>query len=358
MIPCRRSSLRSGSHDNERRTCEIPRGADARSVAQTRCGPSSPRIVAAPAAKLPFPERIPNGVTRPAFSFFKHFFGVRHSVNWHYNANDSKPKKGDSNYTFVPPQAEDEMRPSWAFSLSLVAPALLVMLFGCGGGSSSTVVNPPPGGPPALALSAFVSDGVTDRDGSSQRRHRTPVCPRAGRTNPHHPEWRSRRRAVPRHHFQGRIGRREGTARARISPQLQLESPLLRLLHAASEPAASVGVLRVRGLQFESAPSRRFQRTHPVGGHPAFRQPQWRPARFRARRVPLHRPGRRWRRGRSAGQRTEPADAARQDPTDRRGRRLRSGEAIRDPGGQSFYSAQRLARDLGLRSTQSLALFF
>jgi len=101
MIPCRRSSLRSGSHDNERRTCEIPRGADARSVAQTRCGPSSPRIVAAPAAKLPFPERIPNGVTTPAFSFFKHFFGVRHSVNWHYNANDSKPKKGDSNYLYV-----------------------------------------------------------------------------------------------------------------------------------------------------------------------------------------------------------------------------------------------------------------
>src|SRR6184192_4175801 len=43
------------------------------------------------------------------------------------------------------------------FSLRLVAPALLVMLFGCGGGSSSTAVNPPPGGPPALALSAFVS---------------------------------------------------------------------------------------------------------------------------------------------------------------------------------------------------------
>src|SRR6266571_261334 len=51
----------------------------------------------------------------------------------------------------------DEMRPSLVFSLRLVAPALLVMLFGCGGGSSSTAVNPPPGGPPALALSAFVS---------------------------------------------------------------------------------------------------------------------------------------------------------------------------------------------------------
>src|SRR5881409_825721 len=51
----------------------------------------------------------------------------------------------------------DEMRPSLVFSLRLVAPALLVMLFGCGGGSSSTAVNPPPGGPPALGLSAFVS---------------------------------------------------------------------------------------------------------------------------------------------------------------------------------------------------------
>jgi len=49
------------------------------------------------------------------------------------------------------------MRPSLVFSLRLVAPALLVMLFGCGGGSSSTAVNPPPGGPPALGLSAFVS---------------------------------------------------------------------------------------------------------------------------------------------------------------------------------------------------------
>src|SRR5205807_9137558 len=50
----------------------------------------------------------------------------------------------------------DEMRPSLVFSLRLVAPALLVMLFGCGGGSSSTAVNPLPGGPPALGLSAFV----------------------------------------------------------------------------------------------------------------------------------------------------------------------------------------------------------
>src|SRR5205814_8541598 len=51
----------------------------------------------------------------------------------------------------------DEMRPSLVFSLRLVAPTLLVMLFGCAGGSSSTAVNPPPGGPPALGLSAFVS---------------------------------------------------------------------------------------------------------------------------------------------------------------------------------------------------------
>src|SRR5437870_13549764 len=68
------------------------------------------------------------------------------------------PRKGNSDNTLMPPQAEDEMRPSLVFSLRLVAPALLVMLFGCGGGSSSTAVNPPPGGPPALALSAFVSD--------------------------------------------------------------------------------------------------------------------------------------------------------------------------------------------------------
>jgi len=59
----------------------------------------------------------------------------------------------------MPQQADDEMRPSlsWSVSLCLVAPALLVTLFGCGGGSSSTTSNPPPGGPPALALLAFVS---------------------------------------------------------------------------------------------------------------------------------------------------------------------------------------------------------
>src|SRR5712691_10163842 len=68
-----------------------------------------------------------------------------------------KPRKGDSDYTLMPPQAEDHMRPSLACSLRLLAPALLVMLSGCGGGSSSTAVNPPPGGPPALALSALVS---------------------------------------------------------------------------------------------------------------------------------------------------------------------------------------------------------
>src|SRR5437870_2794499 len=57
--------------------------------------------------------------------------------------------------SFMQPRAEDEMRPSLVFSLRLVAPALLVMLSGCGGGSSSSAVNPPPGGAHALVLSAF-----------------------------------------------------------------------------------------------------------------------------------------------------------------------------------------------------------
>src|SRR5437762_3751167 len=49
------------------------------------------------------------------------------------------------------------MRPPLVFSARLVAPALLVILLGCGGGSYSTANSPPPEGPPALALSAFVS---------------------------------------------------------------------------------------------------------------------------------------------------------------------------------------------------------
>ena len=50
LIPAVRSSLRSVPRDNELRTSEIPCGADARSVAQTRCVPNSSGIVAAPAA--------------------------------------------------------------------------------------------------------------------------------------------------------------------------------------------------------------------------------------------------------------------------------------------------------------------
>ncbi len=87
--------------------------------------------------------------------------GVRHSANWHYNTNESKPKKRQFRQ-YVDAAAGRRRAATFigvlVFSLSLVAPALLVMLFGCGGGSSSTVVNPPPGGPPVLALSAFVSD--------------------------------------------------------------------------------------------------------------------------------------------------------------------------------------------------------
>jgi glucose/arabinose dehydrogenase len=46
------------------------------------------------------------------------------------------------------------------YSERIVAPVLLVLLFGCGGSSSSTPINPP-GGLPSLSLSAIVSGLVT-----------------------------------------------------------------------------------------------------------------------------------------------------------------------------------------------------
>src|SRR6266550_2163797 len=255
----------------------------------------------------------------------------------------------------------DEMRPSLVFSLRLVAPALLVMLFGCGGGSSSTAVNPPPGGPPALALSAFVSGLASPvgmevpNDGSG----RLFVLEQGGRIRiiqngalvaapflditskvesggekgllglAFHPSFSSNRRFFL--YYTRRLS-------------LQLQSVFSEYAASSSNPdqadASSEHVLLVVNQPFDNH----------NGGQLAFG-----PDGFL---YTLHRPGRRRQRGRSARQRTEPADAARQDPADRRGRRLRSGEAIRDPSGQSFHSARRLARDLGLRSAQSLALFF
>ena len=54
--------------------------------------------------------------------------------------------------------------------------------------------------------------------------------------------------------------------------------------------------------------------------HRTLRQPQRRDDRLRSRRLPVHRDGRRRRRGRPAPQRPDPALAARQDPADRRER--------------------------------------
>src|SRR5437016_14395460 len=148
----------------------------------------------------------------------------------------------------MPPQAEDEMRPSLVFFLSLVAPALLVMLFGCGGGSSSTVVNPPPGGPPALALSAFVSDlaSPTGMEVPNAGTGRLFVLEQGGRIRI---IQNGALVAAPFLDITSKVesGAEKGLLGIAFHPRFSSKSPLLRLLHAASEPAASVGVLRVRG---------------------------------------------------------------------------------------------------------------
>jgi hypothetical protein len=126
------------------------------------------------------------------------------------------------------------MRPSFAFSRCLMVPAL-AMLCGCGGDSSSTGVNPPPGGPPALAVSALVS-GLASPTGME--------VPNDGT---------------------GRLFILEQGGRIRIIQNGALvATPFLDITSKvesggeAPEPAAPVGVLRVRGVQFESEPSRCF----------------------------------------------------------------------------------------------------
>ncbi len=154
--------------------------------------------------------------------------GVRHSGNWHYNTNESKPKKRQFRQ-YVDAAAGRRRDATFigvlVFSLSLVAPALLVMLFGCGGGSSSTVVNPPPGGPPALALSAFVSDlaSPTGMEVPNDGTGRLFVLEQGGRI---------------------RIIQNGALVAAPfLDITSKVESGGESLLHAAPEPAAPVGVL-------------------------------------------------------------------------------------------------------------------
>src|ERR1019366_928640 len=66
--PNRKSSSRNDLHGSGRRIFEIPCGADARSVGQTRCGRSSCRILAAPVRCFQTPF---SGTFNPRISFLK-----------------------------------------------------------------------------------------------------------------------------------------------------------------------------------------------------------------------------------------------------------------------------------------------
>src|SRR5712691_6147451 len=167
--------------------------------------------------------------------------------------------------------AEDEMRPSLVFSLRLVAPALLVMLFGCGGGSSSTAVNPPPGGPPALALSAFVSGLASPvgmevpNDGSG----RLFVLEQGGRMRI---IQNGALVATPFLDITSKVesGGEKGLLGLAFHPSFSSNRRFFVYYTRRLSLQLQSVVLRVRGLQFESEPSRCFQRTHPVSGEPAF----------------------------------------------------------------------------------------
>jgi glucose/arabinose dehydrogenase len=257
----------------------------------------------------------------------------------------------------VPPQAEDEMRPSLAFFLCLVAPALLVMLFGCGGGSSSTAINPPPGGPPALDLSAFVG-GLASPVGMEVPNDGTGrlfVLEQGGRIRiiqngalvatpflditsklesggekgllglAFHPSFSSNRRFFV--YYTQRLS-------------LQLQSVFSEYAASSSNPnqadASSERILLVVNQPFDNH----------NGGQLAF--------------------------GPDGFLYIGTGDGGSEGDPQGNGQNLQTllgkilridvdgavAQTIRDPGGQSFHPAQRLARDLGLRSAQSLALFF
>ena len=144
------------------------------------------------------------------------------------------------------------------------------------------------------------------------RRH-APVRRPADGSDPHHQGRPAAADAVRRPHEAGDGRRRAGAARPRLPSGLREERPPVRLLHGALAARAGLGAARQarRGHDLGLAPAAARH------GRPVLEPQRRRPA-VRARRLPLHRHGRRRLGGRSGRALAERRGAARQAPADRR----------------------------------------
>ena len=161
--------------------------------------------------------------------------------------------------------------------------------------------------------------------------------------------------AVPRHRVPRRLLRRAGAPRPRLPPGLPHERSLLRLLHGrrpapSSSPSTAA---RAGSANRASTTERRLHADRP----PGLREPQRRPARLRAGRVPLHRHRRRRRERRPGRERPEraPPCSARSCGSPRTSRAATP--AYRIPSTNPWArSTTYPPGDLGLRPPQPLAL--
>ena len=156
-----------------------------------------------------------------------------------------------------------------------------------------------------LRFTTIASGHLTaGRSRQRRRRQRPPLRRRAGRSGPGHHEGRQPAGdAVPRHPRPRLLLRRARAAGHRLPPAVRVEPPLLRVVHGRRRRPRRRGVP-----PDEQQPQPRLDDGAPDHPHPAsrLREPQRRPDRVRAGRLPLHRHGRRRRRRRPERERPEP----------------------------------------------------
>ena len=172
-----------------------------------------------------------------------------------------------------------------------------------------------------------------------------------GRHDPPAARRQARAAAVPRHQQRRDGGRRAGAAGAGVRARLRPQRALLRVLHRPQREREGAGV---PPLQPQREPREQgLAAAGDVDGRPVP-QPQRREPRVRARRLPLHRHGRRRLRRRPGEPRPEPRLAAGQDaahqPAQARVEQLPLAEVepVRGPC--------RTQRDLRVRPAQPMAL--
>ena len=202
------------------------------------------------------------------------------------------------------------------------------------------------GGGPGLRLGRELRPADLRDRAATQRLAR--VRGQARRDDPGGPQWDEARHAVPRHLERDRHRRRAWPALDDLRARLRDLRAGLRL-HGRPPAAGRDPDPRVQALGRERRPHRPDRADRVPGDAQRGVQPQRRPGRGRAGRLPVVRDRRR-RRGRRRPQpRTRPLEPTRQGAADRPAARQR-GE-LRNPGEQPVRQ-----RDLGLRPAQPVPL--